>query len=82
MKKHLNTLIVLSVLYVIIYLLNIGFVVANYAAVILGGTPSLSFDSQLNFAGWGFPLVILITGAVFLMDAGFLPSIHNSNSNK
>lgn len=74
MKKHFNTLVVLSVLYVIVYVINILFIVANFSAIFIGRAPSLSFASQLNFAAWGFPLVLVITGAVFLVDAGYLPS--------
>lgn len=74
MKKHFNTLVVLCVLYVIVYVINILFIVANYSAILFGRAPSLSFASQLNFAAWGFPLVLVITGAVFLIDAGYLPS--------
>lgn len=72
MKKHVFTLLVLSVLYLIIYVLNIVVILANYSALILGGVASLSFASQLNFAAWGFPLALAITGAVFLMDAGYI----------
>lgn len=74
MKKHFNTLVVLCVLYVIVYVINILFIVANYSAIFIGRAPSLSFASQLNFAAWGFPLVLVITGAAFLVDAGYLPS--------
>lgn len=74
MKKHFNTLVVLCMLYVIVYVINILFIVANYSAIFIGRAPSLSFASQLNFAAWGFPLVLVITGAVFLVDAGYLPS--------
>lgn len=74
MKKHFNTLVVLCILYVIVYVINILFIVANYSAIFIGRAPSLSFASQLNFAAWGFPLVLVITGAVFLVDAGYLPS--------
>lgn len=77
MKKHFNTLVVLSILYVIVYVINILFIVANYSAIFIGRAPSLSFASQLNFAAWGFPLVLVITGAVFLVDAGYLPSDEN-----
>lgn len=77
MKKHFNTLVVLSVLYVIVYVINILFIVANCSAIFIGRAPSLSFASQLNFAAWGFPLVLVITGAVFLVDAGYLPSDDN-----
>lgn len=72
MKKHVFTLLALSVLYLIIYVLNIVVILANYSAIILGGVASLSFASQLNFAAWGFPLALAITGAVFLMDAGYI----------
>lgn len=74
MKKHFNTLVVLSILYVIVYVINILFIVVNYSAIFIGRAPSLSFASQLNFAAWGFPLVLVITGAAFLVDAGYLPS--------
>lgn len=74
MKKHFNTLVVLCILYVIVYVINILFIVVNYSAIFIGRAPSLSFASQLNFAAWGFPLVLVITGAVFLVDAGYLPS--------
>lgn len=77
MKKHFNTLVVLCILYVIVYVINILFIVANYSAIFIGRAPSLSFASQLNFAAWGFPLVLVITGAVFLVDAGYLPSDEN-----
>lgn len=74
MKKHFNTLVVLCILYVIVYVINILFIVANYSAIFIGRDPSLSLASQLNFAAWGFPLVLVIAGAVFLVDAGYLPS--------
>lgn len=72
--KVFNGLIISAILYVICYFVNLVFVVANCSALFIGRAPSLSFASQLNFAAWGFPLVLVITGAVFLVDAGYLPS--------
>lgn len=70
--KIFNGLIVLASLYVLSYVVNLIFVAANLSALFIGRTPSLSFASQLNFAAWGFPIALAITGAVFLMDAGYI----------
>lgn len=70
--KFFNGLTVLAILYVLIYVVNLIFVAANFSALFIGRTPSLSFDSQLNFAAWGLPLAMTITCAVFLMDAGYI----------
>ena len=81
MRKHINTLLALSVLYVIIYAINLLFIVANYSALLIGRDPSLSFASQLNFAAWGFPLTMIITCAAFLVDAGYFPKYKNNEKS-
>lgn len=72
MKKYINTLTVLAVLYILVYCLNILFIVANYTALMVGRSASLSFGSQLSFAAWGLPAVIAITATAFLLDAGYI----------
>lgn len=76
--KIFNGLILLASLYVLSYVVNLIFVAANFSALFIGRTPSLSFDSQLNFAAWGFPLTLTITCAAFLVDAGYI-SFKSSN---
>lgn len=71
MKKHINTLFALSALYIAIYVINILFVIINYSALLIGRSPSLSFGSQISFAGWGLPLVVVIAVAAFLMNAAY-----------
>lgn len=71
MKKHINTLFALSALYIAIYVINILFVIINYSALLIGRSPSLSFGSQISFAGWGLPLVVVIAVAVFLINAAY-----------
>lgn len=72
MKKHINTLFALSALYIAIYVINILFVIINYSALLIGRSPSLSFGSQISFAGWGLPLVVVIAVAAFLMNAAYI----------
>lgn len=71
MKKHINTLFALAAIYIAVYVMNILFVIINYSAILFGRSPSLSFGSQISFAGWGLPLAIVIAVAVVLMNAAY-----------
>lgn len=71
MKKYIFTLFALSAIYIAIYIINILFVIINYSVLLIGRSPSLSFGSQISFAGWGLPLVVVIALAAFLMNAAY-----------
>lgn len=68
----MNYTTIVCVLYVAVYMLNLLFIVINLLACFSSRGPSLSFASQLNFAGWGLPAVVVISALFFLVDSGLI----------